>query len=130
MSSNRDKIYLLDTSVIIRSFYNGTVENKFANVLMQKDLLRISIVSLSEVLVKANIKEKTKLKKLLKILEPVNIDLIIAEKAAYLRKESLKTKKVFLLDCFIAATAMVNNFTLVTNNKQDFKFNNLKVKFL
>lgn len=51
----------------------------------------------------------------------------VAKVAAEYRKQSFKTKRVHLLDCFLAAQAKINKLTLVTNNRSDFPMTDIKV---
>jgi len=44
-----------------------------------------------------------------------------------MRELDLKTKRVHLLDCFLAAQAKINKLTLVTHNKSDFPMKDIKV---
>ena len=62
----------------------------------------------------------------------VYLDKEILIKAVEIRKHLLvKSKRVVLLDCFIAATAMVNGWTLITRNTRDFNsISGLQLKVL
>lgn len=119
--------YLPDTNILIRAFNGIEAESGLLNKFIQTESLFISVVVIAEVLSKANASELVSLEKLLKIFPVLIIDEKIARLAAKYRKESLKTKRVHLLDCFLAAQAKINNLTLVTNDKSDFPTRDIKV---
>ena len=58
----------------------------------------------------------------------VEIDEQTTRTAAKYRKQySQKSKRIFLIDCFLAAQAKVHNLILVTNNRPDFPMRDIKV---
>ena len=72
--------------------------------------------------------EIIKLESLIENINLYDVNYEIAVQATEYRKDFLlKQKKVFLLDCMIAATAKVNNLTLVTVNKSDYPMKDIKV---
>ena len=119
---------LIDSDIIIDFFNNqDSAINFFKDSTISKEI-SISIISWAEVLYgfKKN-KSYNKEKLLQDFLEDykvitISIDKIVAEK--YLDvKIYLEAKRIPLVDfdLFIAATAMVNNLTLVTKNTKHFK---------
>lgn len=120
--------FLPDTNVLV-GYYKGREPNKgFLTGLISKGKLYLSTVSLAEFLVGAQEDEKKKLDELCDIAEIVPIDRNIAEAAASYRKQfSRKTKKVYLLDCFLAASCKVLGLTLVTNDVSDYPMKDIKI---
>lgn len=119
--------YLPDTNILIRAFNGLEAESELLNNIIQAESLFISAVVVAEVLSQANVSELTSLEKLLKIFPVLIIDENTARLAAKYRKESFKTKRVHMLDCFLAAQAKLNNLVLVTNNKADFPMEDVRI---
>ena len=91
----------------------------------------LSVVSVSEFLVKA---DKNQEKEMLRLVDEVGVIPVtkeIALEAVRLRKQALKkSKKQLMLDCYIAATAKVCGAELVTFDKHDYPFTGVKIKVL
>jgi len=120
-------MYLPDTNIIIRALY-GHNEKDFLEAVFSQNKLMLSVIVVAEFLAGASKVDKSKFDKLLKGSEVVSIDQDVAIEASKYRKKYLrKSKRVFLLDCFLAAQAKVNNLTLVTNNTQDFPMKDIKI---
>lgn len=115
--------YLVDSNIII---YSCIPEHKFITDFILEHLPSTSIISKIEVLGYRNLSTKDiiKVNDIFNILNVIAISDDIAAKAIELRKNyTLK-----LADAIIAATALVQNFTLVTRNTKDFKkIKNLKL---
>jgi len=115
------KRYLIDSNVIIH--YIGY---QFTSVQKQKldeildGFFHYSVISRIEVLndQKADHSEYNKLVRFLNLGTQHDVDIIIGDKVIELRKVITKRK---LFDMIIAATALVNNCTLLTQNIADFK---------
>lgn len=122
-------MYLPDSNIFIRGVNRGArVETKFLqrNVLDKK--IAISVIVVAEFLVKAEEEEIEVFNKLLKQFSSISIDEEIARVAGEYRKQFLrKINQRFLLDCFLAAQAKLNNFTLVTNNLSDFPMKDISI---
>lgn len=111
--------YLIDTNVLIH--FNGGVlpqnGGDFVELLFDTDFL-ISVIVKIELLGFDHLPDK--LKYIEEFLDTANIlplDDVVTEQAILLRR---RYKKLKLGDAIIAATALVFNLTLITNNVKDF----------
>ncbi len=121
-------MYLPDANVFIKALYGVEPDASFLRKAIEKKRLYISVVSTAEFFAKTAKKEKEKFERLLVRFPNLPIDLEIARLAAEYRTQfSRKTKRIFLLDCFLAAQAKVHHLTLVTNNRSDFPMKDIKV---
>lgn len=118
-------MYLIDSDVLI-NFLKGESDAVKTIKKLQKQPLYVSIISVGEVLeglLEAKNKKKlTSFKELLKTLTVVNIDFVVIEKFASVRK--LLRKKGMLIDNFdllIASTCLAHDLCLVTRNKSHFR---------
>lgn len=119
--------YLPDANIFIRAAKGDDVESDFLNTAIKKKQIVISTVVIAEFLVKAGEAEEKTFKELLSFFPIISIDSEVAQLAAQYRKESLKIKRVQMLDCFLAAQAKLKGLVLVTNNKSDFPMKDIKV---
>jgi len=122
-------MYLPDTNILIRAFGNSETEDSFLKEATIKNELAISVVVITEFLsgIRNNQEVKKDFFKLLDQLRIIGINREVAEIAGEYRKESLKTNKAYLADCFLAAQAKKYNLTIVTNNTTDFPMKDIKV---
>lgn len=120
-------IYLPDTNIFIASAKGFSPEAEFLSKIINKKQVMISSVVAAEFLARASDQEQKTFEPFLSEFKILNIDIEIARTAAEYRKQSLKTKKVHLLDCFLAAQAKLHGLTLVTNNKADFPMKDIKI---
>lgn len=120
--------FLPDTNVIIELFLKkGTVKDFFQDQ-MDNDQLFLSPITIAEINPKTREIDKKGLQEFILSAMVVPVDIDIAFKASDYRQEfSQKTKKVYLLDCLIAATCEVYGLTLVTNNIKDYPMNDIKI---
>lgn len=119
--------YLPDTNIFIGAAKGYLPQSKFLNKAIQKRQIMISSIVAGEFLAKADTSEEASFEKLLSQFSVLSISIEVARIAAKYRKESLKSKRVHLLDCFLAAQAKIQHLTLVTNNKADFPMKDIKV---
>lgn len=119
--------YLPDTNIFIMAAKGYLPEAKFLSGAIKKGQVMISTVVVGEFLAKADAREEKSFERLLSQFNVVSVNLEVARLAAKYRKESLKNKRIHMLDCFLAAQAKLNNLTLVTNNKTDFPMRDIKV---
>lgn len=123
-------MYLPDTNIFIRGLQGFEPESSFLTKIIQKNALAISVVVVAEFLAKSKTPQTETFKQLMVRFGVENIYEEVALQAAEYRKEQLgKTKKVIIVDCFLAAQAKLNNLILVTNNKSDFPMKDIKVVF-
>lgn len=126
--------YLIDTNIIIYRLKN--LGNVNANFLKNKDNhMSLSVISYGELVfgakkskaVEKNMETVNAIKSIFPLLEITSeIMNIFGEIKAYTQKIG---KTIDDIDLLIAATAITNNFTLVTHNTKHFKnIPNLKVE--
>lgn len=126
--------YLIDTNIIIYRLKN--LGNVNANFLKNKDKhMSLSVISYGELVfgakkskaVEKNMETVNAIKSIFPLLEITSeIMNIFGEIKAYTQKIG---KTIDDMDLLIAATAITNNFTLVTHNTKHFKnIPNLKVE--
>lgn len=121
-------MFLPDSNIFIRAIKGEEPEASFLGKHMKNGKLFISVVVVSEFLVKAKDNEVEFFERLLEKFTVLQVDLEVSRIAADYRKLFVKrTKRTILLDCFLAAQAKVNHLTLVTNNKADFPMKDIKV---
>lgn len=121
-------MYLPDTNIYI---YGLLKEKPYSDLLEKwysKKELAISTISIAEYLAKVDSEDQKIFDDLLSFICIFPVNISVARQAALYRKQSLqKKKKVFLLDCMLAATAKVYNCTFVTVNTSDFPMKDIKV---
>lgn len=120
-------MYLPDTNVFILGLKGNKKEASFLAKAISKNKLFISVSVVAEFLAKAEGEGQESFLTLMGKFPVLDVDREVAQVAAQYRKQSLKTKKVFMLDCFLAAQAKLNYLTLVTNNKADFPMKDIRV---
>lgn len=120
-------MYLVDTNIIIRAFIGEEPSESFFTKVVAKNELFLSVVVIGEFLSRSSEKEEKQFQKLLDNFPILQVDLETAKLAAQYRKKFLKTKRVQLLDYFLAAQAKLNDLTLVTHNKSDFPMKDVKI---
>ena len=119
-------VFLLDSDQII-SYLNGRKEivKKIDNLANEE--LFTSIICVAEVLegIYGTDKEDQRLLQLNEFLQDIRVLLIdrkVADKFAKIRSDLRKKGGLIEnMDIFIAATALVQNLILITNNKRDFE---------
>lgn len=117
------KKVLLDTSVIIDFLRRKDKDNSLLiSLTEQKYELAISIMTHTELFSGKSVWEKKELceavEKICSGLEIISLDEKISIKAGEIKA---KHHNVGLLDCIIAATAILHDLTVVTFNKKDFE---------
>lgn len=120
-------MYLPDTNIFIKGLKGEEPEATFLNKAIQKRQLVISVVVIGEFLSKVDEEQAETFYMLVNIFEILNIDREVARVAAEMRRESLKTSRTFMVDCFLAAQAKLNGLTLVTNDKSGFPMKGIRV---
>lgn len=112
---------LVDTDILIKA-YRGD-KTKQVNLKYLKDKYCISVITACELIIGArNIKQHGEFIKVLRSYQIVLIDEKISEQAFSLFKKYSSKKDMKISDSFIAATAIINNLFLYTDNKKDFNF--------
>lgn len=119
---------LLDTNIILATFWGKEPTASLIGSWIESGLIAISAVSVGEIISKASKTEKEKLRLLISKFGVLPIDEVVAEIAGSYRLEfSRKKSKIFLLDCFIAATAKLYNLKLATMNVKDFPMTDIEI---
>lgn len=113
---------LCDSTVIIDAINNvSTAQQQLLSIGSQNVL--ISVITEMEVLAGATNKEhQTKLEKKLKQYNILQIDNRISSKATELIKKYKLSHGLLIPDAFIAASCLVYDFKLLTDNVKDFKY--------
>lgn len=110
--------YLLDSNILI-DFLNGRKET-YSWVMEQRRLgsaLSVAFISRVEVLSMTELKD-SQIKQIEDFLDTFSVDLFLS-KSVLTTAAALRRKKLLTLgDAMIAATAIVGNMTLVTNDKR------------
>lgn len=120
-------MYLPDSNIFILAFNGYKKEKKFLAKIVDKGELILSVITVTEVLAKANVKEEQVIRELINRFTTLTINLEVCEVASKYRKSLVnKSKRVVLLDCFLAAQAKLNNLILVTNDKSDFPMKDIR----
>ncbi len=120
-------MYLFDTNVLILAIKAKEPDKSFLKKAIYQKQVYISVISVGEFLSQASKEAESKFNNLIKASPILDIDTKTAKVAAVYRKKFLKTRRVQLLDYFLAAQAKLNNLTLVTHNKSDFPMTDIKV---
>lgn len=118
--------YLPDTNIFILGLKNHSPESDILKFSAHK--MALSVVVIAEFYPKASSQDLKIFDVISGKLPILNIDFEIAKQAGLYRKSQFqKKRKSYLNDCFLAAQAKLNNLTIVTNNKSDFQFKDIKV---
>lgn len=119
---------LLDTNVILATFWGKEPIAPRVGSWIESGQIAISAISIGEIISKASKTEKEKLSLLISKFGVLPVDQVVAEIAGSYRLEfSRKKNKIFLLDCFIAATARLYNLKLSTMNVKDFPMTDIEI---
>lgn len=122
------KKFLPDSNIFIKASKGFEAELSFINKQIEENELIISVVVIGEFYTKATDTEKEMFDQLIARFGVLEINEEVAKLAGDYRKEFLrKSKKVYLIDCFLAAQAKLHNLILVTNNKADFPMEDIKI---
>lgn len=110
--------YLIDTNIVIY-YFNGLTDDEAIHTILASSF-KISIITKIEFLgwgqFAADLEARTKAREFISHATIFDLKEAIAEQAILLRQQ-FKTKTP---DAIIAATALVNGLTVVTNNTSDF----------
>ena len=120
-------MYILDSNIFILGFMGSKREKEILSQVVGRGELVLSVITVAEVLAKATIKEEQIFRDLMSRFPVLTVDMEVSEAAAKYRKKSIKTKKVHLIDCFLAAQAKLHKLTLVTNDKSDFPMKDIRI---
>jgi hypothetical protein len=122
----RDR-YLIDTNILIYHVAGLKESTDFINKIIYQKSFNISILTKIEFLGwnKHTTDGFERCKLLIDLANTYDVDEDVANKAIQLKR----INNIKLADAVIAATAILNNFHLVTRNRNDFKMiNEIKIK--
>ena len=120
-------MYLFDTNVLILAIDAKEPDKSFLKKAISRKKSYISVISIGEFLSQASEEAESKFNNLIRESPILVVDSETAKVAAAYRKKFLKTRRVQLLDYFLAAQAKLNDLTLVTHNKSDFQMRDIKI---
>lgn len=121
-------MYLIDTDIIIWVLRGNEKYEKFLQDLKNKGSLSISTITISETYMNIFPSEIIKTENVLNELQTWDVTLAIAKLAGLYWQEYIKRlKNLSLTDCLIAATANVNDLTLVSLNIRHFPMKDIKI---
>lgn len=122
-------LILPDTNIFIAYFLRQEPAASLIKEAILEREIRFSVVSVAEFMVKASSRESSVMNKLLDEFGMIAIDREIVNQAVLYRKYiEKKIKKVYLLDCFLAASAKITGATLITYDVDDYPFTDISVK--
>lgn len=128
MKVNTAPEYLLDTNILLETFWGKEPIASTVKNWIKEGKIALCPICIAEILSKASREEKEKLKLLQNQFEVLPIDATVAEIAGNYRFDfSRKSKKIYLLDCFVAACAKLYNLKLVTHNLKDYPMEDVEV---
>lgn len=116
----------MDTNILIYYFEDRPPYVARVREWIEAGNAAISTVSAAEFLTKASAEEEALFNQLLGIITTLPVTVPIARRAAQLRRYSSKQRRPAMLDCLIAASAIVSNCEFATLNRKDFSFPELK----
>jgi predicted nucleic acid-binding protein len=120
-------MFLIDTNIIIWVLRGNTKYEEFLQNLKDKGPLSISTVTTAEIYKNVFPSEIVKTESVLGELQTWDVTPAIAKQSGlYWQEYVKKLKNLSLTDCLIAATANVNNLTLVSLNVRRFPMKDIK----
>lgn len=121
-------MYLLDTDVLIWISRNKKEAVNFVNNLKNRGSIHISTITIAEIYKNIFISEISTTEDYINQNIILGLDIQTAKQAGfYWQKYSKNLKGLSIIDCIIAATAMLNDLKLVTYNTKHFPMNDIKV---
>lgn len=120
-------MYLIDTDVIIWVLRGNKKYADLLQTLALKETLSISVITIAEIYKNVYPGELIKTENLLNAFQSFDVTPLIAKQAGfYFQEYSKNLKKLSLTDCLIAASASINQATLVSLNKKHFPMKDIK----
>ena len=121
-------MHLIDTDIIIWVLRNNQKYKKMLKNLSKKGVLYISTITIAEVYKNIYPTEYTDTEEILNQFESIDVNLPIAKQGGfYWQQFHKKLQNLSLADCLIAATANVQEATLVSLNKKHFPMKDIKI---
>lgn len=121
-------MYLIDTDIIIWILRGNKKYEDLLQNLKYKDAISISTITIAEIYKNIYPSEMVKTENLLNELETWDVTAIIAKQAGlYWKQYSKNLKNLNITDYLIAASANINNLTLVSLNIKHFPMKDIKI---
>lgn len=121
-------MYLIDTDILIWVLRENEKYQGLIIKLAKKGALSISTATIAEIYQNVYPSELVKTESVLAGLQSIDVNPTVAKQAGfYWQKYSKNLQKLSIIDCIIAATAALNNLTLVTLNKKHFPMKDIKL---
>lgn len=121
-------MYLLDTDILIWILRDRKEIVEKVSQLKNKAALGLSVVTIAEIYKNIFPSELTTTEEHLAHYVVFDIDQKIAKMAGlYWQEHAKRLKTLSLIDCLIAATANVNNLTLVSLNRKHFPMKDIQI---
>lgn len=120
--------FLPDTNVLISYFEGSQPDKSFLTELIAKEDLFISPIVIAELRPLASKENQGRFNDLIRAGIIIDVNLEIGLLAGQYRSQyNRKTKKIYIVDCLIAATCKLHNLTLVTHNTKDYPMKDIKI---
>lgn len=121
-------MYLIDTDVLIWVLRGNKIYQDFLVKLKDEEPLSISVITIAEIYKNIYPAEMVKTENVLNEFLNLEVNAAVAKQAGLYWQQFIKRlKNLSLTDCLIAATASVNNITLVSLNSKHFPMKDIKV---
>jgi len=121
-------VYLIDTDILIWVLRGNEKYEEFLQSLKDKNAFSISTVTIAEIYKNIYPSELLKTESVLEEFLTWDVTKSIAKQAGLYWQQYVKQlKNLSLTDCLIAATANVNNLTLISLNIKHFPMNDIKI---
>ena len=121
-------MYLIDTDILIWVLRENKKYQNLIIKLAKKGTLSISTATIAEIYQNVYPSELVKTERVLGDLKSIDVNPLIAKQAGlYWQKYSKNLQKLSVIDCIIAATAALNDLTVVSLNKKHFPMKDIKL---
>ena len=121
-------MYLIDTDILIWVLRGNKKYEKFLQNLKDKDSLSTSTITIAEIYKNTFPSEIVKTENVLNELQAWDVTPAVAKQAGLYWQQYVKQlKNLNITDCLIAATANVNDLTLVSLNIKHFPMKDIKI---
>ena len=121
-------MYLIDTDILIWVLRGNEKYEEFLQSLKDKNAFSISTVTIAEIYKNIYPSELLKTESVLEEFLTWDVTKSIAKQAGLYWQQYVKQlKNLSLTDCLIAATANVNNLTLISLNIKHFPMKDIKI---
>lgn len=121
-------MYLIDTDILIWVLRENKKYQDFLKKIAKKEPLSISTITIAEVYKNIYPEKLVKTENLIQEFLVHDVTSSIAKQAGfYWQQYAKRLKKLNITDCLIAATASINNATLVSLNIKHFPMKDIQI---